>query len=64
MILAIDLVILSNETLLLSLNEGLKTADTAEKAFWKQRSRQLWLKLGDLNTTFFHASGSTRYGLL
>lgn len=32
----------------------------AEEEFWNQRSRLLWLTLGDKNTTFFHASTKGR----
>ncbi|XP_062102834.1 uncharacterized protein LOC133812999 [Humulus lupulus] len=30
------------------------------EVFWRQRSKQLWLQVGDLNTTFFHASANKR----
>lgn len=33
----------------------LNAAYLAEEEYWKQRSRLLWLKLGDRNTGFFHA---------
>ena len=38
-----------------SLNNKLLTAYKNEEEFWKQRSRQLWLALGDKNTSYFHA---------
>lgn len=38
----------------------LNSAYQAEEEFWRQRSRLLWLKLGDRNTGFFHAITKTR----
>lgn len=43
-----------------SLNQELLKAYQKEEEFWKQRSRQLWLALGDKNTGYFHASTKGR----
>lgn len=46
-----------NDTALIQeINSKLNEAYLAEEAFWKQRSRLLWLKLGDRNSGFFHAA--------
>ncbi|KAF8088754.1 hypothetical protein N665_0530s0009 [Sinapis alba] len=38
----------------------LSKAYAAEEAYWKQRSRLLWLSLGDRNTGYFHATARKR----
>jgi len=43
-----------------SINTRLLSAYQREKAFWKQRSRNLWLALGDKNSGFFHAATKNR----
>ncbi|KAG7541952.1 Endonuclease/exonuclease/phosphatase superfamily [Arabidopsis thaliana x Arabidopsis arenosa] len=45
----------SEAELLSTINEELKHAYKEEEEFWKQRSRQLWLSLGDKNSGYFHA---------
>lgn len=37
------------------INQDLKDAYRAEEEYWKQRSRILWLSLGDKNSGYFHA---------
>ena len=46
----------ANNLLISSLNKELLLAYKSKEEFWKQRSSQLWLTLGDKNTGFFHAS--------
>lgn len=43
------------DDLIHDINLQLLKAYKAEEEFWKQRSRQLWLTLGDNNTGYFHA---------
>ena len=38
----------------------LNAAYSAEEEYWRQRSRALWLKLGDRNTGYFHATTKNR----
>ena len=42
------------------INTNLLRAYQREEAFWKQRSRNLWLALGDKNTSYFHAATKSR----
>lgn len=43
-----------------TINSQLALAYKGEEDFWIQRSRQLWLSLGDRNTGYFHASTRAR----
>ncbi|XP_060972201.1 uncharacterized protein LOC133038159 [Cannabis sativa] len=41
-------------------NEKLAEILTQKEIFWRQRSKQLWLKEGDHNSKYFHAAAKTR----
>lgn len=41
-------------------NKNLTEILTQQEVFWKQHSKQLWLKEGDQNNKFFHAAAETR----
>ncbi|CAA7014405.1 unnamed protein product [Microthlaspi erraticum] len=45
-----------NDTLIFQINKELKGAYEAEEEYWRQRSRQMWLSLGDKNSGYFHAA--------
>lgn len=49
-----------DEETIYQLNNSLLQTYKKEEEFWKQRSRQLWLTLGDSNTAYFHASTKAR----
>ena len=49
-----------SDEIIAGINKALLDAYKAEEAFWKQRSRLLWLTLGDRNTGFFHAISKGR----
>lgn len=44
-----------NQALISTINNKLLLSYKAEEDYWKQRSRQLWLALGDKNSGYFHA---------
>lgn len=46
--------------LISKVSDELSAAYTAEESYWKQRSRLMWLSLGDRNTGFFHATAKNR----
>ncbi|XP_056842856.1 uncharacterized protein LOC130507579 [Raphanus sativus] len=51
----------ANDTALIqNISEALNAAYLAEEEYWRQRSRLLWLKLGDRNTGYFHATTKSR----
>ncbi|CAA7028387.1 unnamed protein product [Microthlaspi erraticum] len=45
----------ADESRIQNINAFLKAAYKEEESYWKQRSRQLWLALGDKNSGYFHA---------
>ncbi|KAG2290075.1 hypothetical protein Bca52824_049679 [Brassica carinata] len=49
-----------DDDLIHRINMQLLTAYKQEEEYWKQRSRQLWLALGDSNTSYFHATTKAR----
>ncbi|CAA7040352.1 unnamed protein product [Microthlaspi erraticum] len=44
-----------NHLRLVEINQNLKAAYQKEEMYWRQRSRTLWLSLGDKNSGYFHA---------
>lgn len=50
----------NDTTLIQGITSALNEAYLAEESYWKQRSRLLWLRLGDRNTGFFHATIKNR----
>lgn len=50
----------NDSELIRKISEELKKAYADEEAYWKQRSRLLWLKLGDRNSVYFHAATKNR----
>ena len=49
-----------DSVLIQEISSQLNSAYLAEEEYWKQRSRLLWLKLGDRNTGYFHAITKSR----
>lgn len=50
----------NDTTLIQTITTELAAAYKAEEAYWRQRSRLLWLRLGDRNSGFFHATTKNR----
>ncbi|CAA7045734.1 unnamed protein product [Microthlaspi erraticum] len=46
----------SSDNLIFQINKELKESYQAEEEYWRQRSRQMWLSLGDKNSGYFHAA--------
>ncbi|CAA7038820.1 unnamed protein product [Microthlaspi erraticum] len=46
----------SNDIIIRQINKKLKGAYEAEEEYWRQRSKQMWLSLGDKNSGYFHAA--------
>ncbi|CAA7057124.1 unnamed protein product [Microthlaspi erraticum] len=44
-----------NQEVIAEINQKLKSAYQKEEEYWRQRSRTLWLALGDRNSGYFHA---------
>lgn len=53
----------NKEQLISSINKELQKAYRAEEEFWRQRSRILWLSLGDKNSSYFHATTRGRHAV-
>ncbi|KAG2298194.1 hypothetical protein Bca52824_034666 [Brassica carinata] len=53
----------ADEALIKKINQALKQAYNEEEEYWRQRSRTLWLALGDRNSGFFHATTRVHRGL-
>ncbi|KAG2284860.1 hypothetical protein Bca52824_044464 [Brassica carinata] len=49
-----------DQELIKKINDELSKAYQEEEEYWRQRSRLLWLKLGDCNTGYFHAVSKNR----
>lgn len=49
-----------DQELIKKINDELSKAYQEEEEYWRQRSRLLWLKLGDRNTGYFHAVSKNR----
>ena len=59
-ILKEDVLIKGNYEMARAIKEELDGLLAMEEEYWRQRSRVRWLKEGDLNTAFFHASVTQR----
>ncbi|CAA7020161.1 unnamed protein product [Microthlaspi erraticum] len=51
---------IADENRIQSINALLRAAYKEEESYWKQRSRHIWLALGDKNSGYFHAATRDR----
>ena len=49
-----------DDKVIYDLNHSLMVAYKAEEEFWRQKSRIMWLFLGDKNSGYFHAIAKGR----